>query len=57
MAETLAVFPPLRQRITDAMQKLEDQLGALGQENGSDEEIMRAKEVLGAAKRVLEEEA
>jgi len=39
------------------MQKLEDQLGASGQENGSDEEIMRAKEVLGAAKRVLEEEA
>jgi hypothetical protein len=37
------------------VQKLEDQLGA--SENGPDEEIMRAKEVLGAAKRVLEEGA
>jgi tubulin-specific chaperone A len=44
------VFPPLRQRITDALQKLEDQL-ELGQERGaSDEEIAKAKEVIQQAK-------
>jgi len=57
IAETLAVFPPLRQRIADAVQDLEDRLS--GQENGDstvpDEEIARAKEVVAAAKKVLEE--
>lgn len=48
--ETKAVFPPLRQRITDALQKLEDQL-ELGQERGaSEEEIAKAKEVIQQAK-------
>jgi hypothetical protein len=57
IAETLAVFPPLRQRIADSVQKLEDQLE--GQENGAsaapDEEIVRAKEVIAGAKVVLGE--
>jgi tubulin-specific chaperone A len=63
MAETLAVFPPLRQRIADAVQKLEDQLEASGQEKGAvggpvpDEEIMRAKEGLVIAKNVIGEGA
>jgi hypothetical protein len=55
IAETLAVFPPLRQRIADSVQKLEDQLE--GQENGAsafpEEEIVRAKEVIAGARRVL----
>ena len=57
--ETLAIFPPLRQRITAAVQKLEDQLEAAQEESGAApaEEVARAKEVLAEAKRaVLESE-
>lgn len=50
--ETRAVFPSLRQRIADALQKLEDQL-EVGQEKGAtDEEIEKAKEVIAEAKAV-----
>jgi len=50
--ETRAVFPPLRQRIMDATHKLEDQIEA-GQANGaSEEQIVKAKEVVEAAKKV-----
>ena len=50
--ETKAVFPPLRQRITDAIHKLEDQLegGA-----GSEEEVKKAKEVIESAKVAAKE--
>jgi len=48
--ETKAVFPPLRQRITDALAKLEDQLEA-GQASGaSEEEVKKAQEVIALAK-------
>lgn len=47
--ETKAVFPPLRERITDALKKLEEQLEA-GQASGaSEEEITKAKEVIKSA--------
>lgn len=48
--ETKNVFPPLRERIKDALQKLEDQVEE-GQSNGaSEEEITKAKEVIKSAK-------
>jgi tubulin-specific chaperone A len=51
--ETKAVFPPLRLRISDALQKLEDQL-EVGQEKGATEaELAKAKEVREEARVVL----
>ncbi|CZT47873.1 related to beta-tubulin binding protein [Rhynchosporium secalis] len=48
--ETKNVFPPLRQRIKDALQKLEDQVED-GQSNGAVEsEITKAKEVIQSAR-------
>ncbi|CAG8949465.1 hypothetical protein HYFRA_00007695 [Hymenoscyphus fraxineus] len=48
--ETRAVFPPLRQRIEDALEKLKDQLEA-GQANGASEaEITAATETIENAK-------
>lgn len=53
--ETKAVFPPLRQRIKDALAKLEDQLEA-GQASGaSEEEIKKAQEVIKLAKEATKE--
>jgi tubulin-specific chaperone A len=48
MEETRAVFPSLRKRIADALQRLQDQLedGA----GSAKEEVQRAREVLAAAK-------
>ena len=44
------MFPPLRQRITDALEKLQDQLEA-GQASGaSEEEVKKAQEVIALAK-------
>lgn len=49
------MFPPLRQRIADAVLKLEDQLEA-GQESGAAlEEVVRAREVMEAARKALAE--
>ncbi|KAG4434306.1 hypothetical protein IFR05_010219 [Cadophora sp. M221] len=48
--ETKNVFPPLRERIKDALQRLEDQVED-GESNGADEgEITKAKEVIESAK-------
>jgi len=47
--ETKAVFPPLRERITDALHKLEDQL----ERGGDDAEMEKAKEVVEAAKKAV----
>ena len=49
--ETKAVFPPLRERIILATQKLEDKLEA---QDGSapEEEVTKAKEVIAQAKAV-----
>jgi tubulin-specific chaperone A len=53
--ETKKVFPPLRERIKNALQKLEDQLEA-GEESGaSQEEITKAKEVIEQAKEATKE--
>jgi len=53
--ETKAVFPPLRQRITDALAKLEDQLEA-GQAGGAnEEEVKKAQEVIKLAKEATKE--
>jgi hypothetical protein len=50
--ETKAVFPPLRQRITDALQKLEDQLEATESNGASADEVTKAKEVIAQAKKI-----
>jgi len=52
--ETKAVFPPLRQRINDAVVKLEDKLEAAEEDKGSEEEISKAKEVLKVAKEKVD---
>ena len=50
MEQTKAVFGPLRERIEDAVTKLEDQI-ALGEESGAPgPEVEQAKLVLGKAK-------
>lgn len=48
------MFPPLRQRISDSVQKLEDQLESAS-EGGSatEEEVTKAKEVIQDAKKML----
>lgn len=53
--ETKAVFPPLRQRITDALQKLEDQIEVAQQSGASPEEIAKAKNVIDQAKAAASE--
>ncbi|PMD15982.1 putative tubulin-specific chaperone Rbl2 [Hyaloscypha hepaticicola] len=53
--ETKAVFPPLRQRITDALAKLEDQLEAGKASGASEEEIKKAQEVITSAKEATKE--
>lgn len=52
--ETKAVFPPLRQRIADALQKLEDQVESAQQGGASEEEIAKAKEAIEQAKKAAE---
>lgn len=53
--ETRKVFPPLRQRISDSVQKLEDQLES-GMETGSasEGEVAKAKETIQSAKKMLD---
>jgi tubulin-specific chaperone A len=49
------VFPPLRQRITDALAKLEDQLEAGKAGGASEEEVKKAQEVITLAKEATKE--
>lgn len=49
--ETKAVFPPLRERIEAALQKLEDKLE--GEEDGEGAEVVKAREVVVQAKTVV----
>lgn len=49
--ETKAVFGPLRQKIADAVAKLEERV----EEGGDEKEIEKAREVLKSAKEKLEE--
>ncbi|KAI0016446.1 tubulin binding cofactor A [Xylariomycetidae sp. FL0641] len=47
MAETQAVFAPLRERIVDAVQRLEEQVAAAESEGGAPaDEVAKAKEAL-----------
>jgi len=54
--ETKAVFPPLRQRITDALQKLEDRLQGVQEGGAAEAEITKAKEVIEQAKKAAASE-
>ena len=54
--ETKAVFPPLRERILEATQKLEDKLEAQ-QGSAPEEEVTKAKDVIAQAKSVGTEQA
>ncbi|KAG6015415.1 hypothetical protein E4U54_003531 [Claviceps lovelessii] len=47
--QTRAVFGPLKQRLDEAVVKLEDQI-ALAEEGGGSEDLENAKKVLGQAK-------
>lgn len=44
------MFPPLRERINDAVAKLEEKLEAAEEIDASEEDIAKAKEVLKEAK-------
>jgi tubulin-specific chaperone A len=54
--ETKAIFTPLRQRISNALQKLEDHVKSAEQGGASDEEIAKAKEVVEQAKKAAKSE-
>ncbi|KAG7293091.1 hypothetical protein NEMBOFW57_003137 [Staphylotrichum longicolle] len=55
--ETKAVFEPLRRRIADAVEKLEEQIAISESDGtGSEEELAKAKEALKAGQKVAEEE-
>ncbi|KAK6221070.1 tubulin folding cofactor A [Pestalotiopsis sp. IQ-011] len=51
MEETKAVFGPLKQRIFEATQRLEEQIATAegAQDGGNQEELAKAKEVLASA--------
>lgn len=54
MEETKAVFVPLNERIAEAIQRLEEQIATAESENGSAEELKKAKEALGLGQAVEE---
>lgn len=49
------MFPPLRQRIGDALAKLEDQVEAAKQSAAPEEEIKKAQDVIVQAKEAAGE--
>ncbi|KAK2623941.1 hypothetical protein QTJ16_006575 [Diplocarpon rosae] len=55
--ETRAVFPPLRERISDALKKLEDQVDAGKSSGASEEELTKAKEAIEDAKKTAKPDA
>ncbi|PBP19470.1 putative tubulin-specific chaperone Rbl2 [Diplocarpon rosae] len=55
--ETRAVFPPLRERISDALKKLEDQVEAGKSTGSSEEELTKAKEAIENAKKSAKPDA
>ncbi|KAK4151469.1 tubulin binding cofactor A [Chaetomidium leptoderma] len=57
LQETKAVFEPLRKRITDAVDKLEEQI-AISESDGTgpEEELKKAREALEAGQKVAGEE-
>ncbi|KAH6853711.1 tubulin binding cofactor A [Chaetomium sp. MPI-CAGE-AT-0009] len=55
LAETKAVFEPLRKRISDAVEKLEEQIAiAESDGTGSEEELKKAKDALETGQKVAE---
>lgn len=51
------MFEPLRKRIADAVEKLEEQIAISESDGtGSEEELAKAKEALKAGQKVAEEE-
>ncbi|KAI1000799.1 hypothetical protein K3495_g7397 [Podosphaera aphanis] len=52
--ETRAVFSPLKQRVVDAMQKLEDLLDAKSGQEIDEDSVKKAKDVLESAKKLIE---
>jgi hypothetical protein len=50
------VLPSMKQKIQVALEKLEEQLDATG-ENASEAEITKAKEVIASAKEAIKDEA
>ncbi|KAK0617896.1 tubulin binding cofactor A [Bombardia bombarda] len=57
LQETKAVFEPLHERITEAVQKLEEQI-AISESEGtaSEEQLKKAQEALGAGQKVTEKD-
>ncbi|KAK4240033.1 tubulin binding cofactor A [Achaetomium macrosporum] len=57
LEETKAVFEPLKKRIVDAVQKLEEQV-AISESDGTaeEEELKKAKEALEAGQKLAKEE-
>lgn len=56
MAETEKVFKPLRQRISAAVEKLEEQIALSESEGASGEELDKAKAALEAGQKVADKE-
>ncbi|KAL2184268.1 tubulin binding cofactor A [Thermothelomyces heterothallicus CBS 203.75] len=55
LEETKAVFGPLRKRIADAVQKLEEQIAISESDStGSEEELKKAKDALEAGQKVAQ---
>ncbi|KAH6634352.1 tubulin binding cofactor A [Chaetomium sp. MPI-SDFR-AT-0129] len=55
LEETKAVFEPLKKRITEAVEKLEEQIAITESDgNGSEEELKKAKEALGTGQKATE---
>ncbi|KAI1639546.1 tubulin binding cofactor A [Biscogniauxia mediterranea] len=52
LEETKAVFAPLHERISDSVQRLEEQLAASESEGGPADEISKAKEALKLGRSV-----
>ncbi|KAJ9648896.1 tubulin folding cofactor A [Coniosporium apollinis] len=59
LEETKAVLPSIRQKITDALAKLEEQLEANKDAGGtaSTEEVTKAKDAVASAKKAIRESA
>ncbi len=54
MAETQAVFGPLRQRIGEAVSKLEEQIALSESEGATDAALAKAREVLASGRALVE---
>jgi tubulin-specific chaperone A len=54
MAETEAVFEPLRQRIEEAVSKLEEQIALSESEAAELASLEKAREVLGSGRAIAE---